>query len=355
MWKTALALLLCVPLPLPAFDESADSPVVEVRVESSLPTDDRQIRQYAFDGDPETSFVSARNAAAEDHFTLRFDRPVRVKSVAVTSGRPDGSATLNAAKLQGSADGDEFLDLTTLDGAGAPAAVDSRELRAVRIISAVDRDHPLILREIAIESDPPLQTFQYPVEIAVNVDDAPEMREWAENTARICERAYPLINEELTSDGFRPPPLITMTLRSRYRGVAATSGTRITGSVRFFTEHPDDVGAMVHEVTHVVQRYQSGDRPGWLVEGIADYVRFFKFEPGNLGRINPETARYDGSYRVSAAFLAYLVEQYDADIVRKLNEKLRAGEYTPDLWREFTGKPVEELGDEWQATLQDRS
>jgi hypothetical protein len=146
-----------------------------------------------------------------------------------------------------------------------------------------------------------------------------------------------------------------MALRSRYRGVAATSGTRITGSVRFFTEHPDDVGAMVHEVTHVVQRYQSGDRPGWLVEGIADYVRFFKFEPGNLGRINPRIARYDGSYRVSAAFLAYLVEKYDADIVRKLNAKLRAGVYTPDIWRELTDKTVEELGDEWRATLQDRS
>lgn len=355
MPKITLALLVCVLSTLPAFAETAEPPVVEVRAESSLPTDNRQIRQYAFDGDPETFFASARNAAGDDHFTLRFDWPVRVKSITVTSGRPDGSAALSAATLQGSADGAEFVDLATLDESGKPAAVDSRELRAVRVLSAVERDQPLILREIAIESDPPLQTFQYPVEVAVNVDDAPEMREWAENTARICERAYPLINQELPSDGFRPPPLITMTLRSRYRGVAATSGTRITGSVRFFTEHPDDVGAMVHEVTHVVQRYQSGDRPGWLVEGIADYVRFFKFEPGNLGRINPRTARYDGSYRVSAAFLAYLVEKYDADIVRKLNAKLRAGEYTPDIWRELTGKTVEELGEEWRATLQDRS
>ena len=40
---------------------------------------------------------------------------------------------------------------------------------------------------------------------------------------------------------------------------------------------------MVHETTHVVQAYRRGARPGWLVEGISDYIRFFKFEPGKLG------------------------------------------------------------------------
>jgi hypothetical protein len=177
------------------------------------------------------------------------------------------------------------------------------------------------------------------------------MREWAEKTARICERAYPLINEELRSDGFKPAPLITMTLKKDYRGVAATSGTRITGSVKFFTDNPDDVGAMLHETTHVVQRYRSRNNPGWLVEGVADYVRFFKFEPGNLGRINPRTAHYNSSYRVTAAFLAYLVEKYDDQIVRKLNQLMREGKYTDAVWEEFTGKPVEALDEEWRATL----
>jgi hypothetical protein len=142
-----------------------------------------------------------------------------------------------------------------------------------------------------------------------------------------------------------------MSLKRDYRGVAATSGDRIVGSIRFFKEHPDDFGAMVHETVHVVQHYRGGKNPGWLVEGVADYVRFFKFEPGNLGRIDPKSARYDGSYRVTAAFLAYLVEKYDKEIVLKLNQRMRDGRYEDEAFRELTGKSVQELDAEWRALI----
>jgi hypothetical protein len=110
---------------------------------------------------------------------------------------------------------------------------------------------------------------------------------------------------------------------------------------------------MVHETVHCVQRYRRGGNrnPGWLVEGIADYIRFFKYEPGKLGRINPDRARYDGSYRVTAAFLAYVTEKYDKELVRKLNMAMRAGEYKEEVWKDCTGKTVQELGEEWKATL----
>jgi hypothetical protein len=173
----------------------------------------------------------------------------------------------------------------------------------------------------------------------------------AEKVARICERSYPMINTELRSEGYKPPQWVTMTLKTSYRGVAATAGDHITGSVKFFQDHPDDVGAMVHETVHVVQNYRHRGNPGWLVEGVADYVRFFKFEPGNLGRIDPDRAHYNGSYRVTAAFLAYLTEKYDKDLVLKLNKLMRAGEYKPEIFRELTGKSIEELDEEWRATL----
>jgi hypothetical protein len=87
------------------------------------------------------------------------------------------------------------------------------------------------------------------------------------------------------------------------------------------------------------------------VEGIADYERFFKYEPGKLGPVNPNRARYDGSYRVTAAFLAYLIEKHDKEIVRKLNAALRAGQYTEELFQGLTGKSVKELGEEWRTSL----
>jgi hypothetical protein len=177
------------------------------------------------------------------------------------------------------------------------------------------------------------------------------MKEWGEKVVRICEGAYPMINDELKSDGFKPATQITMTLKKDYRGVAATGGSRITGSAKFFQDHPDDVGAMVHETVHVVQRYRTRNNPGWLVEGIADYVRFFKFEPGKIGRINPDRAKYNGSYRVTAAFLNYATEKYDKELVKKLNKAMRDGEYKEDLWKEYTKKTVQELDEEWRASL----
>ena len=131
----------------------------------------------------------------------------------------------------------------------------------------------------------------------------------------------------------------------------AAGGGRITGSVKYFQAHPDDFGAMVHETVHVVQAYGGRGNPGWLVEGIADYIRFFKYEPGKLGKINPDRARYNGSYRVSAAFLAYLTAKYDRDIVRKLNQLMREGEYRESAFKTLTGKTVQDLDKEWRASL----
>ena len=54
---------------------------------------------------------------------------------------------------------------------------------------------------------------------------------------------------------------------------------------------------------------------------------------------------------MTAAFLAYLVETYDKDIVRKLNRALREGRYQEGLFRQITGKTVQELDDEWRASL----
>jgi hypothetical protein len=208
-----------------------------------------------------------------------------------------------------------------------------------------------VVREITVEAEPAVTVFKYPVEFVVDASDAPEMKEWVEKAARICERQYAMINEELKSDGFTPPRRVRIVLRKNYRGVAATSRGRITASVRWFTEHPDDFGAMVHETVHVVQSYRLPGNPGWLVEGIADYIRFFKYEPGKIGRLPVDRARYDGSYRVTAAFLAYLTDKYDKHLVGKLNKMMREGEYKEEAFKALTGKTVQELDKEWRETL----
>jgi hypothetical protein len=339
-------------LPLTVFAAAPPPlPAVAATIETTLSTDAGQIRQFAFDGDASTYFASKENIGARDHFTLVFDRPVSVKSVVVTTGRPTGGDDLNEGKLESSTDGTKFEPIATFARGTARADLRGQVVRAIRIRSVNDQKHPLTIREIAIQSTPAVAVFRFPVEFVVDVTDAPEMKQWADKVARICERAYPMINEELKSDGFKPPHLVRMTLRSSYRGVAYASSSRITGSVRYFKDHPDDIGAMVHETTHVVQRYRTRNNPGWLVEGIADYVRFFKYEPGKIGPISARRARYNGSYRVTAAFLAYLTEKYDRQIVRKLNKVMREGEYEEAIFKRLTGKTVQELDKEWRGTL----
>lgn len=327
------------------------SRTVPAVAESSLATGNSQIRQFAFDGNPDTYFSSAKNAAKGDHLTLVLDAPVSVKSVKVTTGKPKGGDTLDAGILEVSADGKAFEELAKFEKGTATGGA-SAKVKAVRIRATENLEHPLVVREVTIDSDPAVAVFRYPIEFVVDVADAPELKEWAEKTARVCERQYPMLCDELMSDGFKPLTVISMSLKTSYNGVAAAGGGKITGSVKYFTKNPNDVGAMVHETAHCVQLYKGRGNPGWLVEGIADYVRFFKYEGGNIGiKLTPERAKYDGSYRVTAAFLAYVVEQYDPDAVRKLNSAMRAGKYTPDVWKDITGRAVDELGREWQKSL----
>ena len=113
-------------------------------------------------------------------------------------------------------------------------------------------------------------------------------------------------------------------------------------------------------MVHVVQNYwrprrdrASSPTPGWLIEGIPDYIRWFLYEPQLKGAEittgNLAGAKYDGSYRVSGNFLDWVTRTYDKEIIRKLNAAAREGRYTEELWKDLTGKTVKELGEEWKS------
>lgn len=348
LWFSCVLVPLFFSMPLHAVP--AAKPSVVAAIETTLTTQGEHIRQLAFDGDEKSYFASEKNATGKDHFTLVLDKPVSVRSVRVITGRRNGDDKLDAGMLMVSLDGKKFQELAKFREGVAESKPAGRKVLALRIKPAADLEHPLAIREIVLDSAPSVAIFKYPVEFTVDVSDAPEMKAWAEKAARICEQQYTMINEELKDEGYQPPRRVRMTLK-KMDGVAYASGSNITGSAAFFKQHPDDFGAMVHETVHVVQNYRVRGNPGWLVEGIADYVRFFKYEPGKLGRIDPRRARYDGSYRVSAAFLAYLTARYDKQIVRKLNKMMREGEYKKEIFKKLTGKTLEQLGEEWRATL----
>src|SRR5438132_12141129 len=65
-------------------------PRVAATVETTLATAAGHVRQFAYDGDPDTYFASEKNPTTADHFTLVVDQPVAVNAVAVATGKPRG-------------------------------------------------------------------------------------------------------------------------------------------------------------------------------------------------------------------------------------------------------------------------
>jgi mannosidase alpha-like ER degradation enhancer 2 len=205
-----------------------------------------------------------------------------------------------------------------------------------------------------------VQTADRKVSISIDTSAAPELQAWAQTKlAGTLALWYPQIAAMLPSDSFAAPTHVSITFKPQ-PGVAETDGTEVTGNSTWFRSQLEGeaVGAMIHEMVHVVQQYGGRDPepfPGWLTEGIADYVRFFKFEPDYHGaddvwlkKQNPAKIRFDGAYRPTANFLDWVTRKYDPQLVVQLNVLARRGTYSEDFWKEKSGKTLGELGREWK-------
>ena len=206
-------------------------------------------------------------------------------------------------------------------------------------------------------------------EITFDTTAAPELKDWAaDKLAPVLAEWYPKIVVLLPSEGFVAPTHFKIIIKPM-DGVAYTVGTDVMANSTWLKSeiHGEAVGALVHEAVHVVQQYGLAQRnnpeatrsPGWLVEGMADYVRWFKYEPQSHGadivwmrKLKHFSPRYDASYRVSANFLNWLTENYDQNIVTQLNEAMREGRYSDGLWEKYTGKTVQELGATWKTNIE---
>lgn len=191
--------------------------------------------------------------------------------------------------------------------------------------------------------------------IELDCTEAPELKEWGEKARAICEQQYPILCELLNSEGFTPRADLKIVFKSSMRVPAATGGGTISVNAPYVVQHPDDFGMMVHELTHAVQQYRRAPRGadmGWLTEGIADYTRFYKYEPGaDHSRIDPAKASYRDAYRTTAAFLNYLAIKHDKDIVVKLNARMREGTCTEVTFKELLNAEVADLWKDFVATL----
>jgi hypothetical protein len=182
------------------------------------------------------------------------------------------------------------------------------------------------------------------IEVRLDVSEVPDLKPWGEKAQKLCVEWYPKIAARLECKD-RPRP-VTIVLKKDKKGVAGTSNDRITISAEYVRKHPEDIGMVIHELTHVVQAYPHNDA-GWLVEGIADYIRYHHFEPkGRTPHVDAKSSYKDG-YGTAAAFLAWAERKYDKKLVIKLNTALHDGKYKQEIFREATGKELDELWKEY--------
>ncbi len=198
-----------------------------------------------------------------------------------------------------------------------------------------------------------IKDFNY----TLDVSQAPDLKDWAETTLRPeIDKWYPIIRECLASDGFTAPKQFNVIIKPM-RGVAATGGTEVNVSEQWIhlqlkrPEWNEAVGSVIHELVHVVQQYHTRGNPGWLVEGVADYLRWFHFEPlaHRPTLRNPARAKYTDSYKTTAGFLEFVVKNHDHEMAVKLNAAMRQGLYSPEVWKESTGLTIQQLWSEYVA------
>ena len=200
----------------------------------------------------------------------------------------------------------------------------------------------------------------------LDASEAPGLLQWSENElAPVVLDWYPKLVALLPSDGYEAPLAVTFQFRNDMPpGVpASASGSRVNLNAPWFENQLEGEakGCVIHELVHVVENYwrarlvnrNAKPTPGWLTEGIADYVRWFLYEPEKRGALlSPKrlaAAKHDASYRVTANFIDWVARHHDQDIARKLNAAAREGRYQEALWEEYTGKSIAELADAWRA------
>ncbi|WP_035602413.1 basic secretory protein-like protein [Haloferula sp. BvORR071] len=232
--------------------------------------------------------------------------------------------------------------------------------------------------DIVDAKGPALQRYERKIETLTSKDgkfkyildssESPDLADWAKiNLMPVMEEWYPKIIAMLPVEGYTPPDTIYFTMKQATtlpgyaQGVPAyASGNNVTLNANFMRDQQggEAVGCAIHEIVHVVQFGSPGGStrgerpPTWVTEGVADYIRWFLYEPQAKGaeitKRNFGSANYDSSYRVTANFYDFVIKNHEKDLMRKLNLATHNG-YSADLWKEWTGKTADELNEAWKA------
>ncbi|WDF70601.1 basic secretory protein-like protein [Sphingobacterium oryzagri] len=148
-------------------------------------------------------------------------------------------------------------------------------------------------------------------------------------------------------------PKVVFVMDPDYDGIAAAGGGVIRFNPAWFKKNPGDIDIVTHEGMHLVQAYPGGAGPGWITEGIADYVRFVEGVDNagakwTLPELKPEH-HYENAYRITARFFFWIETKVKKGTMVKLDKAMREKKYTETFWEQQTGKTLDALWDSYKT------
>ncbi|KAJ6636271.1 Allergen Tha p 2 [Pseudolycoriella hygida] len=195
----------------------------------------------------------------------------------------------------------------------------------------------------------------YGVTIDIDTSQAPDLANFGNMLKKVLIPWYPIVSAELASPNFTPTDKMTIIFDINYAGIAVTNlnENKIVCSVKYYRRFQDDVGSLIHEMTHIIQN-PNRNCPIWIIEGVADWFRYYKYEPSSRMPSKPQsTDSYMRGYGVTAYFLQYVIDntpqmQAPYHMVYWVNKDCREGTYNDSIWPRLTGKTLSQL---WQDML----
>jgi hypothetical protein len=140
-------------------------------------------------------------------------------------------------------------------------------------------------------------------------------------------------------------------------GVAYASGGNITFSAAYIGNFSNgksraDInfelnGVLTHESAHVWQYTNGG---GWLVEAMADYVRY----RGGFDKISRRQrgGNWNSPYTTGGFFIVWIEDKYDKDFGYKVNMGMKTQNFNYATFvQQITGKPIDMVWQEYQNDI----
>jgi len=343
----------CITLAVPAAR-------AEIRIESSLPAEKEHGVAAVVDGSRATWFQSSRPPRRDDTFCVYLGNPQKLTSIRILTGTPQGGSRWEGALLELSEDGQTFRSAAPLKNGEAEWSGKDTPVAAVRLRALSDSADAVAIREIELD-DEVLRRVTVTLQgsapfgrltASCNFSKVPGayavlMRDQLDLTSGWFFTFYPQIVAllEAPTEGLLRDLEIRFSNELKPGVPGFVSGGVMTLSIQHILRNPADVrGLFIHELTHIAQAYSApGERPGWLVEGIAEAVRY-QLSPADdpwrraVDRIDPQKLDYHNAYRDNALFLTWIEARGHRQLIARLNRALKSGSYTEATWVELTGR-----------------